>query len=176
VGKEYFVTKFMAGTSDASPKMQWWLRHGSCVSLYLQRGGVRGLGGTPMHDRIKVENTKNCASWCTLVKSHDMLMTEHLGLEMALIDATLAATFNRDEILAITDFMTENVTKQAASFAAKIQDFPVNRFRDLLLQHVKLFVESVRWYATPDDRKYAACEERRLENTLSLASFSTEWL
>lgn len=173
MSKDYFVSKFMAGTSG-SQRMNWWHRHAAGSSAYLQKWS------TPesVVDRKILTDTmkKSCQEWSALVCPKDVLMLEHAMLEFALVDATMSIDFNRNRLMAITDFMSQNAAKQADFFGSKIHEFPVNQFRDLMLEHVKLFVESVRWYATPDDKKYAACEERRMRNTLALASFSTEWL
>lgn len=179
MGKEYFVTKFMAGTAEASPKMRWWLRHGSCASVYLQRcDSGRMVQGVSEKQILRATMEKSCAEWSCMVcrDPKNDLMAEHAGLELATIDAITEKDFDRNKLLTITEFMSENVSKQAEFFGKKIPEFPVNRFRDLFLEHVKLFVESVRWFSTPDDRRYASCEDRRMQNTLALAAFSTEWL
>lgn len=179
MGREYFVTKFMAGTAEASLKMKWWHRHSSGASVYMQRwGSGRTVQGVSEREIIKSSVEKGCSEWSSMVcKGHkNSLMGEHAGLELATIDAIMEKNFDREKLLTITEFMGENVSKQTEFFGKNIPNFPVNRFRDLLLDHVKLFVESVRWFATPDDRKYAFCEERRMQNTLALAAFSTEWL
>lgn len=176
MGREYFVTKLMNGGVSGSPKMNWWMRHGSCVSLYLQRwDSERLVEGKRERDVLKCSMDKHSVEWSPRNSAASALMREHVMLELGMVDTALPANFDERNLEAVTTFLCENVVKQAALFGEEIQDFPVNRFKCLFVEHVKLFIESVRWHTTPNDRKYAACEERRLANTLELAAFSTEW-
>lgn len=174
MSREYFVKKFIAGTAAASAKMNWWHRHSSATSAYLQASN--GHSCPPEHAAIRDAARKSCGEWDVIVGANQGLMAEHSILELDFVDAALANPFNQGRQAAITEDLLQNAKKMTLLLGSKNPEFPVNHFRELLLEHVKLFVEAVRWYATPDDRKYAACEERRMRNTLSLAAFSTEWL
>ncbi len=174
MGREYFVTKLMAGSVQGSPKMNWWLQHSACTAHYLQQ-----------YPALRVEDRKTArilaerhgASWSQLIGLRgNPIMEEHTKLELAMIESTFANPFDKAEMFAIADFMSENVLQQTRFLGAVNPEFPANRWKELLLEHVKLFVASVRFFATPDDRKYASCVERCQENTLALAAFSTEWL
>jgi len=174
MGREYFVTKFMAGSVLGSPKMRWWHQHGVCTANYLQR-----------YPSLQIEERKAArayaevhgADWAKLIGARgNPAMEEHTQLELAMIESTFSDPFDRSEMFAIADFLSENVLKQVSFLVSRNREFPAQRWKELLLEHVKLFVESVRHYATPDDRKYALCMDRRQDNTLALAAFSTEWL
>ena len=181
MSKELFVTNFLAGRAEASRKMTWWLRHSSCTSLYLQKWRSRKKqDGVPERDRIRATVEKDCSEWNSLVyHSHQYpFMMEHASLELALVDAAMNGTMEngRSRLLSVSDFLRENVEKQIKHHEFMDKEFPVSTWKELLFAHVKLFTESIRWYITPDSRKFVECEERRMGNTLALAAFSTEWL
>jgi hypothetical protein len=182
MSREYFATKFVSGKAEGSQKMRWWLRHSCSVGSYLRNwDSKRLLGGESERKSIAKLLQKSCVDWNGMVyrsqKVH--LMTEHVGLEMLMVDKVMSVVQEKSHskcVLPVADLLIENVAKQAEHHKFQTQDFPVNQWRELMLNHVRLFTESVRWFVTPDDQRYASCEERRMENTVALAAFSTEWL
>lgn len=181
MSKESFVANLISGRGDASQKMRWWLKHGSAMSLYIQKwASKKKIDGRLERAAIRAKIGQGCLDWGTLVY-HDQktpLMTEHAQLELAMIDEALGLPEGEDprELLSISEFMMENVDKQVLHHQFNIKEFPADRFRDLLLGHMRLFTESVRWFVTPDMNRYASCEEQRMANAVALAAFSTEWL
>lgn len=181
MSRELFATNFISGKAEGSQKMRWWLRHGAATALYVQKWKARKKqDGTSERDQIRALVEKSCSEWNGLVyhSHHYPFMTEHAALEMALVDAAMGpdTSSGKGQLLSISDFLLENVEKQIQHHRSRSPEFPTGRWKDLLFEHVKLFTESIRWYITPDQRQYAECEERRMENTLALAAFSTEWL
>lgn len=181
MSKELFVTNFISGKASGSQKMRWWLRHGSATALYLQKWrSKKKQDGISERDQVRTVVEKSCSEWNGLVyHSHQYpFMSEHAALEMALVDAAMSADvdYGKTRLMSISDFLMENIDKQIRHHHFISPEFPISRWRDLLLEHVQLFTQSIRWYITPDQQKYAECEERRMANTLALAVFSTEWL
>lgn len=181
MSKELFVTNFVSGKADASQKMRWWLRHSAATSLYLQKWRSRKKeDGVLEREKARALLEKGCSEWNGLVyKSHRYpFMCEHSALEMAMVDLAMGPEFpgTVGEITRISELLMENSDKQIAHHKFVDADFPVIRWKDLLFEHVRLFTESIRWYITPDLKKYAQCEEQRTQNTILLAAFSTEWL
>lgn len=178
--KNLFVHNFISGKAEGSHKMRWWLRHSAYTSLYVQRWRSRKKQeGMPERDYVRALMSKSCVEWNGMVYHSQQypFMTEHNQLEMSLVDAAMGQDQERAslEVKAISGFLWENVERQINHHKFVDSEFPIGTWKDLLCRHVKLFTESIRWYITPDPRKYAECEDRRIENTLALAAFSTEW-
>lgn len=181
MSKELFVTNFISGKAEGSQKMRWWLQHGAATSLFVQKWRSKKKNdGILERDQIRAVVQKSCSEWNALVyHSHKYpFMAEHAALEMALVDAAMGSDTERGkgQLLSISEFLMENVEKQIRHHRFDNSEFPIGTWKDLLLGHVKLFTESIRWYITSDPHRYAECEERRMRNTLALAAFSTEWL
>lgn len=162
--------------------MRWWLRHSCSVGSYLRNwDSKRLLDGDVERKSIEKLIKKSCVDWNGMVyRSQKIsLMQEHAYLEMLMVDKVMAVVQDKLDstcVKPVADLLIENVGHQAEHHKFDIQHFPVNQWKELMLNHVRLFTESVRWFVKPDDRHYASCEERRMENTLALAAFSTEWL
>lgn len=182
LSKESFAANFIAGKVEGSLKMRWWLRHGHATSLYVQKwASKKTMGGKGERASIRSSVEKSCMDWGSLVYQSQKVdcMTEHADLEMALVDASLGMPDGSEDttrLRAISALLNKNIRDQIEQHEFQIKDFPSNRFKDLMFEHVKLFTESVRWFVTPDERQYASTEELRLKNTLALAAFSTEWM
>lgn len=166
---EYFVTKLMAGHAHAPRRMQWWVDHANLSLAYLGSRGGANVGAKVILDRGAA-----CAvEWDGLLHT-DGAMSEHAGLEHAMVDAAMNDGLDRESLVSISEFMTENVEKQV-ELSRKIQDFPAHAWRTLLLEHVRIFVEMVRWQIVRDQKKIQGCQERWRGNALSLSAFSAEW-
>lgn len=181
MSKELFVTNFISGKAEGSKKMRWWLRHLAATSLYLQKWRSRKKeDGVVERERVRAVVEKGCSEWNGMVYHTQRypLMCEHSALEMAMVDLAMGPELpgTVDEITRTSDLLMENVDRQIAHHKFMDKEFPAIRWKDLLFEHVRLFAESIRWYITPDMKKYLECEERRTQNTILLAAFSTEWL
>ncbi len=177
---DLFVTNFVSGRVEGSQKMRWWLRHSAFTSCYVQKWrSKKRQEGVSEKELVKGLIKKSCVEWNGMVyhSQQHPFMVEHAELEMALVDAAMGSDQDRagSEVKAISEFLSENVEKQISHHKFVNSEFPEGAWKDLLRMHVKLFTESIRWYITPDPRRYAECEDRRLGNTLALAAFSTEW-
>ncbi len=169
MANEYFVTKLMAGHAHAPRRIQWWVDHSNLSMGYLSSKGGAGIAAKAIFDRGAV-----CAvEWDGLIHAEG-LMAEHAGLEHAMVDAAFNQNLDRESLVVISEFMTENVEKQV-NLSMKIQDFPSHAWRMLLLDHVRIFVETVRWQIIRDQKRIQGCQERWRGNALSLSAFSAEW-
>lgn len=180
MSKELFVTNFVSGKAEASQKMRWWLRHSGTTALYLQKWGSRKRdGGILEREKVRGVIEKGCTEWNGLVYHSQRypFMCEHAALEMRMVDLAMGPELPETpgKITKISELLIGNVDRQIEHHTFVNREFPVTRWKDLFFEHVRLFTESIRWYITPDLKKYAQCEEQRTKNTILLAAFSTEW-
>lgn len=174
-----FADNLISGSIRVTPRMSWWIRHGTDMSRYIQKWrSKRKVCGKTDRDMVRETMIRGAVEWNDLVyrTQKPPLMTEHVELELALVDRALGLVEATREMERISDFLMENIERQAAHCELRVEGFPTLRWKELLCEHVKLFAESLRWFATPSEREYAACEERRAANSLALSTFSTEWL
>jgi hypothetical protein len=172
MSREYLATRLMSGKDESPSRTRWWPRHSKITSRYLL-SATGGMEASLPGIRELVASTSK--EWeCMEHRSKKGLMAEHSMLETELIDAAL-----RNDIPTIDQIgqrLTENAVVQTDVFKAAIKDFPSERFKDLLVRHIGLFIDSVEARMTGDEKSFVASEERRRENTIALAGFSTEWL
>lgn len=168
--KDDFAAKLISGKAVASAKAAWWPRHCRALGRYLSlSSGVTPNALAGVHDELAM----GWAAWETAVPAamKKGLMENHTELEMALVDA--ASVINGKKIDEIGGLLLENANRQADVYAAAIDGFPKTVFLKLLQEHVFLFVKAVRAHR---EGKGRACEGMAHANTLSLASFTAEWL
>jgi hypothetical protein len=180
MSEELFVTNLVSGKAEASQKMRWWLRHSGTTSLYLQKWRSRKKeDGVLEREKARTMLEKGCAEWNGMVYKTQRypFMCEHAALEMMMVDLAMGPEDDATagKVTRVFDRLMENVDKQIAHHRFVDKEFPTVRWKDLLFDHARLFTESIRWYITPDKKRYAQCEESRTKNTILLAAFSTEW-
>lgn len=168
-----FVTKLMSGTVEASAKMRWWPRHSRAMARYIEMAAEKD---TAVRKSVRELLMRGATEWeaCVCRPSNPLLMTEHAALEIAFVDA-----WARGETVVLEQTaqrMTANAKAQTEFYAAKVPGFPAPRWYAAMLEHVKLFTESIRHLESKDGRKWNECEKRREDNTLALAEVTTEWL
>lgn len=172
MSKEYLVTRLLSGKDESSQRTRWWPRHSKVVSRYLL-SATGGMEASLPAIREIVATTSN--EWeCMAHRSKNGLMAEHSMLEIELVDAALRsdiATIDK-----IGEKLTRNARHQMEAFKASIENFPGDHFQAILSQHISLFIDAVEARMTEDEKSYAASEEKRRNNTIALAVFSTEWL
>ncbi len=172
MSKEYLVTRLLSGKDESPTRTRWWPRHSKVTSRYL----ISATGGMEASlPGIRELVATTAKDWeCMEHRSKKGLMAEHSMLEIELVDAAL-----RNDIATIDEIgqrLTENAVVQMEGFKAAIKEFPADRFKDLLVRHIGLFIDAVESRMTGDEKSFAMSEERRRENTIALAGFSTEWL
>lgn len=168
--RDDFAAKLISGKAVASAKASWWPRHCRALGRYLSLSGgstPNALGG------VRDELAMGWAAWEAAVPAalKKGLMENHTELEMSLVDA--AFVVNEKKIDEIGGLLLENANRQADIYAIAIAGFPKGVFRKLLQEHVFLFVKAVRAHR---EGKGRTCEGMEHANTLSLASFTAEWL
>lgn len=173
MGREYFVTKLMAGKADASAKTRWWPRHCRAMGRYLLLASDRD--GAALKS-VRELMAMGCTEWESTVcrSSGRNLMAEHAKLETALVDAAMRVQVAEMEKIGAQ--LVANAKGQTDLYAALIPEFPAARWTGLFARHINLFVDSIHSRIKPDERMFTECEERRRENTLALAAFTAEWL
>lgn len=173
MSKEYLATKLMSGKSEASLKTQWWPRHSRLMARYLALSlGDGGAAQKSVQDLL----VSGCKDWevSVLRSSKPGLMEEHAAYEIELIDAVVKGDL--EAIDRIGGLLLQNVKSQTQLHLVKAENFPSKTWLDLFSQHVTLFIESVQWHMSNDNRNFEECERRRQQNTLALAAFTAEWL
>lgn len=168
-----FSAALMSGKADASAKTRWWPRHSRAMSRYVALSSEGdGAALKSVREVLMMGATEWEVSICR--SSHPSLMTDHSAFEIALIEAGM-----RKDVVAMEAAgakLLENAKAQAEFYALRVDNFPAGKFYGLLVEHVKLFTEAAHLHMARDDRKFQDCEARRSRNTLSLATFTAEWL
>ncbi len=168
-----FSASLMSGKADASAKTRWWPRHSRSMSRYVALSSEGdGVALKSVRELLMMGATEWEVSICR--SSHPSLMTDHSAFEIALIEAGM-----RKDVVAMETAgakLLENAKAQAEFYALRVDHFPAGTFYGLLVEHVKLFTEAAHLHMARDERKFLDCEERRSRNTLSLATFTAEWL
>lgn len=168
-----FVTKLMNGNSEALAKTRWWPRHSRSMARYMALAtGKDAAAGKSVRELLMTGASEWEVTVCR--PGNPLLMTEHSALEITLVDASLRKDVKAMEQVGLK--LMANAKAQTEAYARKIPDFPQPLWYSLLLGHVTLFTEAIRYHMSGDGRNFDECEKRRQDNTLALARVTTEWL
>jgi hypothetical protein len=178
---ELLAARLAAGKAEVSQKMRWWLFHSGATALYLERWRSRRKeNGILERQEIRRTLEKGVVEWNRMAYGSQCtpFMKDHVTLEADLVDLAMGPdTSSRAELVGqLSERMRENVLGQVEHHGFLNKEFPVYRWKKLLLEHAKLFAESIRWFTVPDMKEYEKCQARRMENSIQLAALSTEWL
>jgi hypothetical protein len=168
-----FVTKLMNGNTEASAKTRWWPRHSQSMTRYLT---VFEKGTVAAQKSVRDTMTMAANEWeMSICRPHPpALMIEHAGLEVAFIDSAMRKDIVSMERLGSR--LTTNAKAQTEFYASRVKEFPATRWYGLLMDHIRMFIESTRYHMAGDQKLFMDCEARRQVNTLALAEVTTEWL
>lgn len=165
--REFVATRLLEGRGAPPRLTGWWPRHDKSLGDYVTTSSA--LKGK----QIRARALDLAAEW-ERAGTMPALMSEHVGLELSLVDAVLARDANRVE--RVGGFLLENASMLTAHYVKAIPSFPQDRFGLLLREHVGLVVQSVRSCMENGKVAHAACMEHRRDNTLALAVFTAEWM
>jgi hypothetical protein len=173
MGKEFLVTKLMSGEGVMPAKTRWWPRHSKDMARFLLLSGSPDRRSALSHRQLLIAGA---LEWDEIVcgSRKEGPMSDHAKLEVALVEAALKTDISK--LKKIGDNLRKNVQDLVEASIIRASEVPAERLKSLLAQHVSSFVESVMRYVDDDEKAYAECEQKRGENTLALAAFTTEWI
>ncbi len=168
--KDLLADKLAAGTATRASRVAgWWPAHGAdlAVSLIHARDqDARQLYSAAAKDRG--------TAWDVMVQNPHQLMTQHVEIEMALLEAIL-----RNDKNAIGRFertLELNLLDQVAFHDKRTHKFPVCTFQKLMYDHAGLVLEGLGHVLEVDREALIRHAVKLSANSVHLGALLTEWI
>jgi hypothetical protein len=166
--REYQATKIVKGKEDRL-RTAWWPCHAQSIQKYIPVGDAPSC---TLATRARAEAFAGVEAWHRFAPGQK-LMNEHVGLELALVEAGISLDTPR--IARVGRLLFNNMKEQTRLYASRVADFPEGTFVDLFSEHIALLGEIVRLQIEKKAHELRECQDRCRKNTLALAVFTAEW-
>lgn len=163
---EFLASRVQAANMPG--KLSWWTRHGEHSLRLIFSGGRQG--SIERDQSVALTHACTWEAWMPKGISR-RFMDRHIAYEVALVEAAYkgaSSTIHRLE-----DLLVSNAYQQSDELGLKIKDFPVQRFRNLVLDHTWLFTRQMRHLL--ERRSGIECANKAQANAVTLGAFSVEW-